>query len=236
MFMDVMLTREFWVSLLEIVWVNILLSGDNAVVIALAAKRLPLTRQRQAVVLGTAAAVLMRILLTLFALQLLSLPWLKLIGAVFLVWIGAQLFCDEEETETLSAESSLFGAMRTILIADLVMSLDNVMGVAGAANAAPEDARNVLLVLGLGISIPVVAFGSGVMLGFMKRWPVIVTMGAMLLGWIAGEMAATDPFVAGRFGTNALIGYVFAGMGAILVWLLGRWLVGQQARKGPAER
>ena len=180
---------QFWIALLQIIGVNIVLSGDNAVVIALAARGLPAQQQARAVAWGSGAAVVMRIVLTIVAVELLRLPYLKLIGAVLLLWIAVKLLVPEKESEGHgTASSSLASAVKTILLADLVMSLDNVIAVAAAAKGS-----TVLLIIGLAISIPLVVFASRLLLTLMDRFPVIVTLGAALLGWVAGEMAISDP-------------------------------------------
>ncbi|WP_428421241.1 TerC family protein [Methylibium sp.] len=189
------LTAAFWIALLKIVWVNILLSGDNAVVIALAARKLPPRQQKLSILGGSAAAIVLRVLLTLFAVRLLQFPYLKLIGSLLLLWIGVQLMVDEGDEGHVEAGDSLWKAIRTILVADLVMSLDNVIAVAAAANSAPDDMRTLLLVLGLGLSIPLIIFGSTLLLKLMERFPLIITAGAALLGFVAGEMATTDPAI-----------------------------------------
>ena len=185
-------TPAFWLAALQIIWINVLLSGDNAVVIALASRNLPPSQQKRAIIFGSGAAILLRVVLTLFAVQLLQLPWLKLIGAVLLLWIGIQLLADNDGDAEVHASSSVWVAIRTILIADLVMSLDNVIAVAAAANSAPEGARLMLLIIGLGLSIPLIIFGSTLLLKLMERFPIIITLGAALLGFVAGEMATTD--------------------------------------------
>ena len=163
----------FWKSLLEIIIVNIILSGDNAVVIALAARHLPHKQQKSAIFWGSAAAIVLRVVLTLFAVKLLQFPYLKLIGAVLLIWIGAKLLLpEEEEGEGVTGDGKgLFGAIRTILIADLVMSLDNVIAVAAAAETGPPQGRVTLLIIGLGLSIPLIIVGSQLLLKLMERWP-----------------------------------------------------------------
>jgi YjbE family integral membrane protein len=184
-------STQFWLALLEIIWVNILLSGDNAVVIALAARSLPPAQQRTAITWGSAGAIVLRIVLTLVAAKLLLLPWLKIIGALLLVYIGVSLLLPENDDEGEAKEyGSLWAAIRTILVADLVMSLDNVVAVAAAAHG-----NTVLLVLGLAISIPLVIFGSTLLLKVIERLPVIVWIGAALLGFIAGEMLVSDPIL-----------------------------------------
>ncbi len=218
---------SFWAALLEIIGVNIILSGDNAVVIALAARALPPHQQRQAVIFGSGAAIAMRIGLTIFAVELLKFPWLKLIGAVLLVWIGMQLLGgdgDGDEEGHLKTTDSMLGAIKTILIADLVMSLDNVIAVAAAAKGS-----NVLLILGLAISIPLVIFGSTLLLKLMGRFPVIITLGAALLGFVAGEMAWTDPAISGLVSVLPKWGeYVLAALGAVFVVSVGRWWARRQ--------
>jgi len=213
----------FWVALLQIIGVNIVLSGDNAVVIALAARSLPAKQQKQAVLWGSGAAVVMRIILTVVAVQLLTLPYLKLIGAALLLWIGVQLLLpeDEEEGEGKTSTSTGMGAaIRTILIADLVMSLDNVIAVAAAAKGSLT-----LLILGLLISIPLVIFGSTLLMKFMERWPIIITIGGALLGWVAGEMAISDPAVKEWVDTNAAwLHYAAPVLGAAIVVAVGKIL------------
>ena len=213
----------FWVALLQIIGVNIVLSGDNAVVIALAARSLPAKQQKQAVLWGSGAAVVMRIILTVVAVQLLTLPYLKLIGAALLLWIGVQLLLpeDEEEGEGKTSTSTGMGAaIRTILIADLVMSLDNVIAVAAAAKGSLT-----LLILGLLISIPLVIFGSTLLMKFMERWPIIITIGGALLGWVAGEMAISDPAVKNWVDTNyAWLHYAAPVLGAAIVVAVGKIL------------
>ena len=217
----------FWVALLQIIGVNIVLSGDNAVVIALAARSLPPKQQKQAVLWGSGAAVAMRIVLTIVAVELLRLPYLKLIGAALLLWIGIQLLLPEEEEADGhgTANTGMISAIRTILIADLVMSLDNVIAVAAAAKGDLT-----LLVLGLLISIPMVIFGSTLLMKFMERWPVIITIGGALLGWVAGEMAISDPAVKDWVDANAgWLHYVAPALGAVAVVAIGKWLASRSA-------
>ena len=187
--MEMFMQATFWAALGNIILVNIVLSGDNAVVIALAARQLPPKQQKQAILFGSGAAIVMRIVLTIFAVKLLTLPWLKIIGAVLLVYIGVQLLMDGGDDEGhVKEHTGMAGAIKTILIADLVMSLDNVLGVAAAAKG-----NITLLVLGLAISIPLIIFGSTLMLKLMERFPIIITLGAALLGYLAGEMIVSDP-------------------------------------------
>jgi YjbE family integral membrane protein len=213
-------SQAFWVGLAEIIGVNIVLSGDNAVVIALAARGLPERQRKLAVVWGSGAAVVLRVLLTAFAVTLLALPWLKLVGAGLLLWIGVKLLIPEDGEGGVDAGAGLMAAIRTVLVADLVMSLDNVIAVAAAAKGS-----YVLLVLGLAISIPLVVFGTTLLLRVMQRFPVIVTVGGGLLGWVAGEMAISDPATTVWIETHALwLQWSAAAVGALVVVALGSWL------------
>ncbi len=191
--MEILFTPVFWIGLLKIIWIDLLLSGDNAVVIALAARSLPPKQQRQAILWGTGAAIGLRVVLTVFAIALLTLPYLKLAGALLLLWIGVKLLSPEDGGGVVSASDNLWSAVRTIVIADFVMSLDNVIGVAAVAETAGGDAKLVLLILGLAISIPIMVFGSRLVLKWMERFPWIIMLGAGLLGWIAGELMVGDP-------------------------------------------
>ena len=221
----------FWTALLKIIGVNIVLSGDNAVVIALAARSLPPHQQKQAVIWGSAAAIIMRVILTLFAVALLDLPWLKLIGSVLLLWIGVKLLIPEEEGPDIQASDNLFAAIRTILIADLVMSLDNVIAVAAAAGGSTT-----LLIIGLAISIPLVIFGATMLLKLMERWPIIITIGAGLLGFVAGEMAWEDNAIKGFTSQYpAMVKYVIAIVCTAFVVVLGRYLAGESLKKSATE-
>jgi YjbE family integral membrane protein len=214
-------STEFWIALAQIIGINIVLSGDNAVVIALAARSLPPKQQKQAVLWGSGAAVVMRIVLTVVAVELLKLPWLKLVGAVLLFWIAVKLLLPESEgAGGGKAAAGMAAAVRTILIADLVMSLDNVIAVAAAAKGSL-----LLLVIGLGISIPLVIFGSTLLLGLMERFPIIITIGAALLGWVAGEMMISDPVVKGWIDASAAwLHYAGPAAGAIAVVAVGKLL------------
>jgi YjbE family integral membrane protein len=190
-------SAAFWAALGSIIWVNIILSGDNAVVIALAARSLPPKQQKMAIFWGSAAAIVMRVVLTIIAVEMLKWPWLKIIGAILLVYIGVTLMLDDDDGEGHVGEEkgSLWTAVRTILIADLVMSLDNVLAVAAAAKG-----NTLLLVIGLALSIPLIIFGSQLLLKVMERFPIIITAGAALLGFLAGEMFLTDPALTARIG------------------------------------
>ena len=190
-------SAAFWAALGSIIWVNIILSGDNAVVIALAARSLPPHQQKQAIFWGSAAAIILRVVLTVIAVEMLKWPYLKIIGALLLLYIGVTLLLEDEDEEgdVGNAAGGLIAAVRTILIADLVMSLDNVLAVAAAAKGNIP-----LLVIGLALSIPLIIFGSTLLLKVMERYPIIIIAGAALLGFLAGEMALTDPALVARIG------------------------------------
>jgi hypothetical protein len=218
--MEFIQSPEFWIGLMKIIWINIILSGDNAVVIALAARGLPPTQQRQAILFGSGAAVVLRIALTVVAVKLLTMPYLQLVGGVLLLYIGVQLLSDQGDGEGEEhTHGSLLAAIRTILIADLVMSLDNVIGVAAAAHGSM-----LLLVLGLAISIPMVVFGSALMIRLMERFPVVVTLGAALIGWVGGETMANDTILAPLLQDQHWVHQAAPVLGAAVVLALGRWL------------
>ena len=229
--MEMLQTTEFWVGLVKIIWINIILSGDNAVVIALAARSLPPHQQRQAVFFGSGAAVVLRIILTVVAAKLLALPYLQIVGGLLLLWIGVQLLSDDDEGEGDSKEhGSMVTAIRTILIADLVMSLDNVIAVAAAAQGSMT-----LLILGLAISIPLVIFGSTLMIKLMERFPIIVVLGAMLIGWVGGETIVSDVALKDVLVANPWLHYAAAAVGALLVYVIGKALQRRgESSKAPA--
>lgn len=219
--------EQFLIPLAQIIGINIVLSGDNAVVIALASRSLPPDQQKKAVVWGSGAAIVMRIILTLTAVALLAMPYLKLIGSLFLMWIGIQLLDSDEEGGEIESSSNLATAIRTILVADLVMSLDNVLGVAAAAKGS-----YLLLIIGLAISIPLVIFGANMLLRLMERFPIIITIGAALLGYVAGEMAVTDPAIMGWIDANFhALHQIVPITGAVLILAIGKYL---NARKPSA--
>lgn len=195
--MEELASAPFWLAIGKIAWIDVLLSGDNAVVIALAARNLSPDRQKKAVILGSAGAIVLRIVLIFFAVALLTLPYVKLVGAVLLLWIGIQLLKGDDQHKKVDPAADLFAAVRTILVADFVMSLDNVLAVAAIAETAPPASRLLVLLIGLGLTIPLIMFGSTLLLKLIERFPVIVVAGAALLGFVAGEMAASDPILAG---------------------------------------
>jgi YjbE family integral membrane protein len=220
-------SAAFWAALGSIILANVVLSGDNAVVIALAARSLPAHQQTKAIVWGSAAAIVMRIVLTLIAVEMLKWPYLKIVGALLLLYIGVSLLGDEADHAGRASEpGTLMSAIRTILVADLVMSLDNVLAVAAAAKG-----NTALLVIGLAVSIPLIVFGSTLLLKLMERLPIIITLGAALLGFLAGEMLLTDPAVNARFGLvpHAVIN-VAEVVGAVSVVVVGLWM--QRRAKG----
>ncbi|MBX3604508.1 MAG: TerC family protein [Piscinibacter sp.] len=221
----------FWAALGSIILANVVLSGDNAVVIALAARSLPPQQQKAAIVWGSAAAIVMRIVLTLIAVEMLKWPWLKVVGALLLLYIGITLLLEDDGEEGTHHESGgMMSAIRTILVADLVMSLDNVLAVAAAAKG-----NTPLLVIGLAISIPLIVFGSTLLLKVMQRFPIIITLGAALLGFLAGEMMFTDPAVTERFGELPHDVVNLAGAaGAVLVVAVGLWLQKRARDRAPA--
>ena len=219
----------FWSAFGSILLANIVLSGDNAVVIAMAARTLEPHQRGKAIFWGSAAAIIMRIFLTIVAIQLLTLPYLKMVGALLLVYIGVDLLKGEGDGEGHGKEiSGLFAAIRTILIADLVMSLDNVLAVAAAAKGNVP-----LLVMGLLVSIPLIIFGATLLTKVMERFPIIITIGAALLGFLAGEMLLTDPAITTRFGAMSEQTVTLGGiLGAGLVVGLGTYL--QKRGKSPS--
>jgi YjbE family integral membrane protein len=218
--MELLQSTDFWIGLIKIVWINIILSGDNAVVIALAARSLPAEQQSKAVMFGSGAAVVLRILLTVVAAKLLEMSFLQIMGGLLLFWIGIQLLSDDDGEEGHSKSTgNLMAAVRTILIADLVMSLDNVIAVAAAAKGSM-----LLLILGLAISIPLVIFGSTLMIRLMERFPVIVVLGAALIGWVGGETVVGDTTLKEFMAANAWMHYAAPPLGAALVVAFGKWM------------
>ena len=216
----------FWVALVQIIGIDIVLAGDNAVVIALAARSLPAEQQRKAIIYGAGAAIAIRIVLTSFAAALLTVPWVNIVGAILLLWIGVKLLKheDNDEGENIRPASNLMGAIKTIVVADVVMSLDNVIGVAGAAKGSLT-----LLILGLLISIPLVIFSSQIILKVMGRFPVIIVIGAGLLGWVSGDMAVRDFAIKEWVIANAKWLHWAAPLaGAIFVVGLGKLLAGKK--------
>ncbi|TAG26945.1 MAG: TerC family protein [Burkholderiales bacterium] len=214
-----------WGALFAIIVANILLSGDNAVVIAMAARQLPSDQQRKAIFWGSAAAIVMRVILTIVAVELLTIPYLKIIGGLLLFWIGVQLMLSDDGETDVKSHGTMAAAVRTILIADLVMSVDNVIAVAAAADKAPENMRLILLIIGLGMSIPLIIVGSTLLMKVMERYPIIIVLGAALLGFLAGSMIATDPADKVWFAEHVPNAEILVGVtGAVLVVVVAKWL------------
>ncbi|MBS0522146.1 MAG: TerC family protein [Proteobacteria bacterium] len=230
--MAIELTPAFWSGLLQIILVNILLSGDNALVIALACRNLQKKHQKPAIMIGSAGAIVLRIVFVLIVDQLLKIGYLKLVGGLLLLWIGVKLVQGEEEgADGVKSAGSLWGAVRTIIIADAVMSLDNAIAIAAAAKGDV-----VLIVLGLLISIPLIIFGATLIMMLLNRFPIIVIAGGGLLGWIAGEVLATDPAYAEKLAAilpNARI--IFEIGGAAITVALGYALQYRARQRAHAE-
>jgi YjbE family integral membrane protein len=232
--MEMFSTAEFWIAVGQIIMIDILLGGDNAVVIALACRSLPPAQRTRGIIWGTAGAIVLRVILIFFALTLLQIPFLKLVGAALLVWIGVKLLLPENEGGghgDVAASDKLWGAVKTVIVADLVMSVDNVIAIAGAAESAGGDHTMPLVIFGLLVSIPIIVWGSQLVLKLMDRFPIVITIGGMLLGWIAGTMAVTDPAVANwvpydntpKPEVQSIVRYGVGLSGAVLVLLLGKW-------------
>ena len=220
-------TPQFWLAVLEIIMINILLSGDNAVVIALACRNLSRPQRRRGIFWGVLGAIVLRIGLTFFAMSLLANPYLKLIGGALLLWIGVKLIAEEEGDEhDVKASDRLLAAVWTIIVADMVMSLDNVMGVAAAAKG-----NGPLIIFGLIVSIPIVVIGSQIIMRLIARFPILVVAGGGLLGYIAGEMMVEDSAVAPWIAVNAPQAAALApGAGFALVVALGWGLTRRHRR------
>ena len=201
--MDAFMHADFWIAVGQIIMIDILLGGDNAVVIALACRKLPPGLRTKGIMWGTVGAIVLRVILIFFALTLLAVPYLKIVGAVLLIWIGVKLLApgDEDGHGDIQASDKLWAAVKTVIVADLVMSVDNVIAIAGAAEGAGGDHKMPLVVFGLLVSIPIIVWGSQLVIKLMDRFPAIITIGGMLLGWIAGTMAVTDPAVLGYLPT-----------------------------------
>ncbi|MBH9551833.1 TerC family protein [Inhella gelatinilytica] len=225
--MDWLTDPAFWLAVGQIIMIDILLGGDNAVVIALACRKLPPDLRVKGIMWGTAGAIVLRVVLIFFALTLLKLPALKLIGAALLIWIGVKLMLPEAEEGhgDIHASDKLWAAVKTVIVADLVMSVDNVIAIAGAAQNAGQGHQMSLVVFGLLVSIPIIVWGSQLVIKLMDRFPVVITLGAMLLGWIAGGLALGDPLLASW--TQAWprwSPYAASAVGAAVVWLSGKAL------------
>ncbi|WP_079416287.1 TerC family protein [Thiomonas intermedia] len=227
--MEHYLTVEFLTAIGQIVLIDILLGGDNAVVIALATRKLPPRQRKLGILWGTAGAIGLRVVLIFFALTLLKLPFLKIVGALLLFWIGIKLLApqDDDGHGDVQAADRLWAAVKTVIIADFVMSLDNVIAIAGAAQNAGEQHSMLLVVFGLLLSVPIIVWGSQLVIHLMQRFPVIIVLGAMLLGWIAGGLIVTDPAVSHWVEALPWADYAekIAGLiGAVVVWAAAKWI------------
>ncbi len=240
--MDFLSSPEFWVALGQIILIDILLGGDNAVVIALACRKLPPAQRTKGIIFGTAGAIILRVILIAFAMTLLNLPFLKVVGAILLVWIGVKLLAPDDEAHgNVAGSDKLLAAIKTIIVADLVMSVDNVIAIAGAAQNAGEHSF-LLVVLGLLISIPIIVWGSQLVIKLMERYPMIITAGGMLLGWIAGGMLVTDPVLANpdkwqwmpKLAQTDMLRYAASVAGALLVLVVGKAMAARN-KGGPAS-
>jgi YjbE family integral membrane protein len=220
-----MLTPAFWSALLSVILINIVLSGDNAVVIAMACRSLTPAAQKKGMLFGGLSAAVLLVILTIFAMKLLSLPFLKLFGSALLLWIGIKLFMEEEEGEEVAAHETLGAAVKTIVVANLVMSTDNVLAVAAAAHG-----NAVLIAISLMVSVPLVIFGSAIIMKLMEKFPFVIIIGAALIGRVAGEMLVAESFVNRWIEANASpavyahIDVIASIIGAIVVVVVGKIL------------
>ena len=237
--MDQLMHPDFWIAVGQIIMIDILLGGDNAVVIALACRQLPAAQRTKGILWGTVGAIVLRVILIFFALTLLAIPYLKLVGALLLLWIGVKLLApgDEGGHGDIKSSDKLWAAVRTVIVADLVMSVDNVIAIAGAAESAGGDHKMPLVIFGLLVSIPIIVWGSQFVIKLMDRFPMVITLGGMLLGWIAGTMAVGDPALAqvipqGGVGeATAVVRYAAGLAGAILVLAAGLLLKRRQSAR-----
>ena len=232
--LDFLTHAPFWIALGQIIIIDILLGGDNAVVIALACRKLPPDLRRKGIIFGTAGAIILRVILIAFAMFLLALPFLKFVGAILLFWIGVKLLVPEDEDHgNIQGSDRLFAAIKTIIVADLVMSVDNVIAIAGAAQNAGDEHHMLLIVLGLLISIPIIVWGSQLVIKLMERFPMVITAGGMLV---------SDPVFANpdkwtwmfKIDQSKTLHYAAAAAGALVVLVLGKWLASKKAKELPA--
>ncbi len=223
--LEMLSSAQFWVDVFKIIVIDLLLSGDNAVVIALACRNLPEAQRKKGIMYGVAGAIGLRVVLTFFAVSLLSLPYLKLIGALLLIWIGIKLLLpeDEHDENNIKADTHLWGAVKTIIIADFVMSLDNVLGVAGAAHG-----NAMLLIFGLLVSIPLIAWSSQLVLKLIDRFPYIVFGGGALLGYVAGEMLVGEALFLPLLERLHALHWLVPAACAVLVVVVGKWLAARK--------
>lgn len=225
-------SSDFLIAIAQIVIIDILLGGDNAVIIALACRNLPDAQRKQGIFWGVAGAIGLRVTMIFFAMQVLAVPWLKFVGGLLLFWIGIKLLQPEEDARgDVTASTTLAGAIKTIVVADAVMSLDNVIAVAGAANGSMT-----LVVFGILISIPVVVWGSQLVLTLMDRYPVVITAGGALLGWVGGGMLVADPALpAGLVDGIPYAKHLAAAAGALMVVAIGKLTAARATGPAPAD-
>lgn len=238
--MEAFMTPEFWVAVGQIIMIDILLGGDNAVVIALACRKLPPAQRTKGILWGTAGAIILRVILIFFALTLLAIPFLKVVGAILLVWIGVKLLAPDHDDAhgNIAGSDKLWAAVKTVIVADLVMSVDNVIAIAGAAQGAGEGHQMPLVIFGLIVSIPIIVWGSQLVIKLMDRYPMIITAGGMLLGWIAGTMLISDPAVVRldawtwvpKIPQTDTIKYAAGIIGALLVLAIGKWVASRRPK------
>ncbi len=226
-----------WTAVFQIIMIDILLGGDNAVVIALACRNLPKKQRMQGILWGTAGAIILRVVLITFALTLLTIPFLKIVGALLLIWIGIKLLIPEDDAhDKIDGGSSIWSAVKTIIIADFVMSLDNVIAIAGAAQGAHADHQTGLVIAGLIISVPIIIWGSTLVLKLIDRYPGVVLFGAALLGWIAGGMLVSDQIIIERFGeVSGPVKIAVEVGGAVVVAAVGTWLARRKKQMASAK-
>lgn len=226
-----------WGAIVQIIIIDILLGGDNAVVIALACRNLPPRQRSQGVIWGAAGAIVLRVALIAFAVALLKVPLLKLVGGALLLWIGVKLIAPAAESDghaDVKASDKLWIAIRTIIVADFVMSLDNVVAIAGVAEQADPDHQMGLVIFGLLVSVPFIVFGSQLILRLLDRFPIIIVLGGGLLGWIAGGLMAADPAVVPYLPAEERVPYAAGAFGAVLVVAVAKWLQFRRLGSGTA--
>jgi YjbE family integral membrane protein len=226
-----------WNAIVQIIIIDILLGGDNAVIIALACRILPPKARRQGIIWGAGGAIVLRVILITVAVALLNIPFLKLIGGLLLLWIGVKLVvpADEEgEHAKIQASDRLLSAIKTIIVADFVMSLDNVIAIAGAAEQADPSQRTGLIIFGLLVSVPFIVFGSQIILKLLDRFPVIILLGGALLGWIAGGLMVTDPVAETYVPQTNMVRYIASAAGAVFVIVASRVFIARRRRTANA--
>lgn len=224
-----LITTMHWGAVAQIIMIDILLGGDNAVVIALACRNLPPAQRRQGIFWGVFGAIALRVVLITCAVYLLQLPMLKVVAGLLLIWIGVKLLIPHDEDDKhIEASTQVLSAIKTIIVADLVMSIDNVIGIAGAAQAAHEHHQTLLIIFGLVVSVPFIVFGSQVILKLFDRFPIIVTFGGALLGWIGGGLVSSDIVLHDIVPQTSTLHYASCIVGAILVVLIARLVISRR--------